>query len=60
MANNVRIIMRAFKARTLPKPELTEITNERRVQETLRGSIPNFFMREISVVRLMPKRAAAP
>ena len=24
------------------------------------GSMPNFFMREISVVRLMPMRAAAP
>ncbi len=28
--------------------------------ETLRGSMPSFFMREISVVRLMSIRAAAP
>jgi len=27
---------------------------------TFRGSMPNFFMREISVVRLMSMRAAAP
>src|SRR5262249_19457742 len=29
-------------------------------QETLRGSIPSFFIREIKVVRLRPMRAAAP
>ena len=28
--------------------------------DILRQSMPNFFMREISVVRLIPMRAAAP
>src|SRR5947207_11469740 len=29
-------------------------------QDTFRGSMPSFFMREIRVVRLRPMRAAAP
>ncbi len=29
-------------------------------QEMVRGSIPSFFVREISVVRLRPMRSAAP
>ena len=32
----------------------------RPIHETRRGSIPSFFIREISVVRLMPMSAAAP
>src|SRR5439155_9901880 len=39
-----------------------EETKRRRsaTQESLRESIPSFFMREIRVVRLRPMRAAAP
>src|SRR5882672_10520983 len=38
-------------------PELSTIVEP---HDTLRGSIPSFFMREIRVVRLTPMRAAAP
>jgi hypothetical protein len=41
---------------TMPRPSLVTVEN----YDTLRESIPSFFMREISVVRLTPIRIAAP
>ena len=41
---------------TMPRPSLVTVEN----YDTLRESIPSFFMREISVVRLTSIRIAAP
>jgi hypothetical protein len=49
----------AVQARSRKPGEVWESLRDRGYN-TFRGSMPNFFMREISVVRLMSMRAAAP
>lgn len=45
---------------TFVVPPACEWCANRARQESRRGSMPSFFMREISVVRLIPMRTAAP